>query len=437
MSQNDYLMFENTPVLEINLDIGLFDVLDEKHLPFNFKNSIQSIMDYTEVKSHYDDVQRQIAIRSNNNLFTMWLASRTLILLQHYAKKLFQAYRLPQKDDVESRTKLSLACKSLSLLDNYWVRPIDFNIDWTDINLRHNSLHKAIAQIQLHGKSMTLNGKPDSLAFSTTGAYAKAWHRDADGSLWLYKAGDNNSEDRIEVMCSNILDRCNVAHCYYEERFDDDLRVCACPSMTSDKISIVDGDNFISYCNHNDINVDEELIRLDPEGYWKMMIVDYLLSNPDRHTQNWGLYYKADSMEILGLHPLYDHNNAFDIEVMDDVNYDSHFRNSTLQKNALYAMKQVDFHFTAPITRDLFITDRQYKSFMSKAEELGVKIKEVTLDDLYIQYGGFKKYRDEVFSLMPGIIKENIVYAVPSLVQALKCVQGTHNCYRRNTIIAE
>lgn len=429
MSRNTYLMFENTPVLEVNTDMGLYNILDEKHLPFTFKNNIRTYP-VKESYSKYDLTQIRIVDKANNDLFTMWLACRTLILTQHYAKKLFQAYRLPQKDDVQSRARLSLVCKSLSLLDNYWVCQKGLNIKWEDINLRHNSLHKAITQIQLHGKSMTLNGKPDSLAFSTTGAYAKAWHRDEDGSLWLYKAGDRNSEDRIEVMCSNILDRCNVAHCHYEERFDDDLRVCACPSMTSDKISIMDGDNFNSYCNHNNLDADKELIRLDPDGYWKMMIVDYLLSNSDRHTQNWGLYYKPDSMEILGLHPLYDHNNAFDIEVMNDKNYGSHFRDSTLQKNALYAMKQVDFHFTAPITRDLFITERHYKSFMSKAEELGIKIKEATLDDLYVQYGGFTKYKDEVLDLVPNSVKNDNELVIEPLIAALEQVQHTHNCYR-------
>lgn len=429
MSQNFYLMFEDTPVLEVNFDDGTFDVLNEKRLPFNFRNTIRSYP-AKESYSKYDLTQIRIVDTANRELFIRWLSHRTLILSQHYAKKLFQAYRLPQRDDDVSRAKLSLACKSLSILDSYWVTN-DATVKWKDINLRHNSLHKAIAQIQLHGKSLTLNGKPDSLAFSTNGAYAKAWHRDEDGTLWLYKAEDHNSEDRIEVMCSAILDRCNIAHCHYEERYDGDLRVCACPSMTSDKISIMDGDAFSSYCNHHNLNVESELMRIDHDGYWKMMIVDYLLSNPDRHTQNWGLYYKSDSMEILGLHPLFDHNNAFDIDVMSDPDYGSHFRNSTLKQNALHAMKQVDFHFTAPITRDLFITERHYKSFMSKADELGVQVRPLTLDDLYIQYGGFEKYKQEVLAMLPESILGDTTLAVPSLIKALECVQGTHNCYRR------
>ena len=104
------------------------------------------------------------------------------------------------------------------------------------------------------------------------------------------------------------------------------------------------------------------------------MIVDYLCSNPDRHLQNWGVYYNPDTMEIKGLHPLFDHNNAFDTGVMGDKNHSSHFLNKTLKENALNAIKHVDFHFTKPITRDMFITERMYESFKDRANDLGLDL---------------------------------------------------------------
>lgn len=35
---------------------------------------------------------------------------------------------------------------------------------------------------------------------------------------------------------------------------------------------------------------------------------------------------------------------------------------------------KVDFHFTAPIAREDFITERQYLSFKKRAECLGLKV---------------------------------------------------------------
>ena len=51
------------------------------------------------------------------------------------------------------------------------------------------------------------------------------------------------------------------------------------------------------------------------------------------------------------------------------------FGDMTIKQAAKKAMDQVDFHFTAPITREDFITQRQYDSFRKRAECLGLKLK--------------------------------------------------------------
>ena len=48
-------------------------------------------------------------------------------------------------------------------------------------------------------------------------------------------------------------------------------------------------------------------------------------------------------------------------------------------------MQNVDFHFIEEITREDFITERQYNEFMYRAKELGIKTF-CTYDDLIIKY---------------------------------------------------
>lgn len=76
----------------------------------------------------------------------------------------------------------------------------------------------------------------------------------------------------------------------------------------------------------------------------------------------------------MGCHPLFDHNNAFDIDFMRDMDAPYQFGEMTIKQAALKAMKEVDFHFTAPITRADFITERQYLSFKKRAACLGLKV---------------------------------------------------------------
>lgn len=94
----------------------------------------------------------------------------------------------------------------------------------------------------------------------------------------------------------------------------------------------------------------------------------------DRHSQNWGFFYDTETMEILGCHPLFDHNKAFDIEYMRDMDAPYQFGEMTARQAAQTAMEKVDFHFTAPITREDFITDRQYASFQKRAKYLGLQV---------------------------------------------------------------
>ena len=390
--------------MSINFDEGVYDVLREDLLPFTLKGKLRRVPDFSEIKSRYDDTQRQIIIRRNNAAIVSWLANRTLLLSRKNAKWIYNLLKIEQLDTDEQKAHVSIICRSVSVLDNYWIKLDGDTATWESINVRHNPLNKTIAQVALHGKAVTLQGSLITPELTTNGAYAKAWRRHDDERLWLYKLGANgNTESRIEVMCSGLLDKMNVRHCHYEAGTDDDKYVCMCPAMTDDNISILPGMDFYTYCNVNNIDFDKKILEIDADSIYKMWIVDYLLSNRDRHGQNWGFYYKPRTMEIVGCHPLFDHNNAFDREWVQNRDVAYQFGDMTIREAAHKAMKNVDFHFIEEIKPKDFITERQHNEFMSRAKELGIKTF-CTYDDLIIKY--MNKYSvnlpvSEVKNLLP------------------------------------
>lgn len=375
MAKSKYaiIMHCNDEVLRFNTTEGLYDIVRPDLLPYALKNKLRVEPKLTG-NQRYDTTQLALFMQNNSNAIVSWLAERTLLLSRKNAKKLYNAYRLVQAQDPFTKAKLSLACRALSILDNYWVKVDTDSTKWEQVNLRENSLSDAVAQIALHGTSLSLDGTPNGTPeFLTNGASAKCWRRYQGKSLWLHKAGDNGTfEAKVEVAVSNILDCCNVQHVHYEKREDNDIYVAACPVMTDNCMSIVDGLDFSDYCTRSGKDYQKELIALDPDGYYKMLIVDYLIANRDRHLQNWGVYYDPSDMHLISMHPLFDHNNAFDTDCMQDENYKSHFGGKTLKENAMDAMKHCDFHFTSDITRDMFVTERQYATFMKRAEQLRV-----------------------------------------------------------------
>lgn len=147
--------------------------------------------------------------------------------------------------------------------------------------------------------------------------------------------------------------------------------------MTTDSISILPAMDFNSYCSRLGLNFEQECLKIDAEAVYKMWIVDYLIANRDRHGMNWGFFFHCDTNEIIQCHPLYDHNNAFDIEFMNDEDADYQaVPGKSIKQAAMYAIKKVDFHFYREFVREDFITERQYKMFMKRAGQLGIKVKE-------------------------------------------------------------
>lgn len=420
MNKNILIMFENTPVMSFNLYECVYDVLREDLLPFALKGEIKRIPDFYEIKSKDDDKQRRFIINCNREAIILWLASRSLPLSRKYAKWIYNLLRIEQISSAEQKARISIICRSVSVLDNYWIKLDGDTATWESINVRHNPLNETIAQVALHGKSVKLQGSLTTPELTTNGAYAKAWRRHDDERLWLYKLGANgNTESRIEVMCSDLLDKMNVRHCHYEAGEDDGEYVCMCPSMTDDNISILPGMDFYTYCNVNNFDYYKKMMEIDADSIYKMWIVDYLLCNRDRHGQNWGFYYKPHSMEIVGCHPLFDHNNAFDKEWMQDRDAAYQFGDMTIREAAHKAMQNVDFHFIEEIKREDFITERQYNEFIYRAKELGIKTF-CTYDDLIIKY--MNKYNinlpiADVKSLLPDAeLPEDL------LEQAISCV---------------
>lgn len=373
MSVRDLLlMHDDIPVMRINVDEGIYDVINEKHLPWQMKGRIKEEPTLTG-NVRYDANQLAAVSRHNQAAFANWLSYRVLLLSRANSKWIYNMLNIEQSNSDLTKMKIALICRAVSVLDSYWLKLEGDSKNWESVDVKRNPLNEVIAQVALHGLSLTLQGSLITPELTTNGAYAKAWRRHSDGNLWLYKLGYKGSwESKIEVMCSNLLDKMNVSHVHYEAGEDAGKYVCMCPCITDTTHHILSGMEFIAYCHVNGLDYVKELMKLDSDGIYKMWIVDYLISNRDRHGQNWGLFYNPDTMELISTHPLFDHNNAFALEYMQDENSVYQFNSKTIKESAMLAMKCCDFHFTADITRDDFLTDRQWESFRSRARILGL-----------------------------------------------------------------
>lgn len=370
------LMFGDIEVLQFNLSNNIYNILNDKYMPYGLKNKVHELPTTTFGMTE-DEINNKINMASYNmDNIRRWFAQRTLSLSRSNAKKLFNLVNFAQLEDTYNKYNIAVTCRGISVLDKYWVRfdEIDRDIGWDNVDIKRNHLNEIVAQVALHGDSLTFQGSFNTPEFTTKGIFPKAWRRHNDGNLWLHKLGINGSNhSRIEVMVSDILDKCNVDHVHYEAGIDDGQYVCMCPCISNDKYSVISAHEYNLYCNENNLNLIDEIMRIDHDGYYKMHIVDYLICNHDRHPHNWGFYMNNETMEVDSLHPLFDHNNAFDNKFLPNQRNVINPAYKDMKHKAEFAMTEVDFHFTKPIMEEDFIDVEYYEAFMKHADDLGVK----------------------------------------------------------------
>ncbi len=383
--QTIILKHKDRDVLIIDKKINTWTVVDEQFLPYPLKGRIQPVqLSDIERGDKYISIVRDI-LAHNDTAFRSFLADRVLPLSRENAKKIYNILGFEQKQDDFTKAGIALSFRAVTLQDCYWVSLAESNITWEQVDLKRVQLRDDMFEVALHGAVPSVQGSgfrtPEA---STQGAYAKAWRRE-NGEMYLYKKGyrgETPSESEVEVMVSELLDLCNIKHLKYEAAiehdkvWDKDVYCCKCKCMTDDKYSMLSGSDFNGYCNRRGVTPELEILKINKDFYYKMQIIDYLIANPDRHSLNWGFFVDNDTNKIIDFHLLYDHNNAFDKNTMRDKDYPYNFKNSkSMRECALYAMKRTDFYFRRRPVRSDFLTEKYYKSFIERFDELNIPIK--------------------------------------------------------------
>lgn len=369
------LMFGDIEVMLINVKRQKYKVLNNKYLPYVMKHGIVETDGSIKGTSPAERFKAGSIILNNKDILTRWITGRTLLLSKSNMEKLYRSIGVEEMDDVSNKFEMAIACRAVSLLDKYWLKYADEKVCWSDVNIRDNHL-KEIFVNEILPENPTLQGTIGTPDRANKGIYAKVWRREK-GGLYLYKLdGKDGNESRKEIIVSNILDKCNVNHVYYASAEIDGKSTSKCKCIADDKYSIVTAYDYAIYCDYANLNFEEEVLRIDADGYYKMHIVDYLISNSDRHSLNWGFFMDNDTMQLKSLHPLFDHNCAFNSGLMSDEDKEKDCYRCTGRawgNDAKEAIKHVDFCFTALPIRSDFITDEQYDSFMKRIEELGIR----------------------------------------------------------------
>ena len=239
---------------------------------------------------------------------------------QWWTGRSIPASRMGVSDALETlgiyNTKLLLTkCLGLSLSDHYWIKPYNKNILWEDVNFFDNDFSDDIGDV-LFG----MNGKNADFDFvspdnTSDGNLQKRW-KIIDGKRCLLKSGSTPfiQQPFNEVIATLIMNKLGIEHVPYTIIWIDNKPYSVCEDFVTKDTELISAWRVLqlrqkenhesSYLHY--VNICKELgIDIAP-ALDRMIVLDYIIANEDRHFNNFGLLRDANTLEWIGAAPIFD-----------------------------------------------------------------------------------------------------------------------------------
>ena len=234
----------------------------------------------------------------------MWLETRAIDSHRANSRLLKKALRLAEKDDVSTVIHVNGA----TITDNYWIREIGSNLTYNDVNFSDDYF----SNLALKGNYDSFNRAANSKRSKTpeltnVGSFEKCWKL-RNGKWWMYKKATHDEMfSELFVYELGIALGMNMAIYERGEGYIKSLDFTNGASVNFEPASSFVGDN------DDYVVVVKALENICPSAipdYVKMIFMDTICANPDRHTNNFGLFRDTKTGELIEFAPNYDNNMA-------------------------------------------------------------------------------------------------------------------------------
>ena len=293
------LYHRTIPVLQIELDDAsgvireIGDVYAREHLPLG----VGFIQD-----------------RPDRSSLNAWWTDRSIPASRSGVREALETLGL-------ANTKLLLTrCFGLSLSDQYWIKPEGTDVTWEQINFFENPFSDDIGDV-LFGAKKRANALDFSSPDSTSDGNLKKRWKIIDGKRCLIKGGSSpfRQQPFNEVIAAEIAKRLHIPHNAYSVLWNEDYPYSVCKDFVTGTTELIPAWRIIqtkkkpnnqSVYQHfvncaSALGITDVIPFLD-----RMIVLDYIIANEDRHLNNFGAIRNAENLEWLGMAPIYDSGSS-------------------------------------------------------------------------------------------------------------------------------
>lgn len=236
--------------------------------------------------------------------FEGWVISRTIDSHRPNSRILRKMLRLKNPESLE----VAMRSRCRTITDSFWFKEGNDDLTFEDLVFKDDLLK----DVALHGRfdSLEINQDVFTPELTNIGSYEKSWVLDSQSNWWLRKIA-NDKELFSEIFTSMLSNHLGYdAVPYYRV---GDSNVIECENFVKDgywfepMFSILgdEEDYEYNYSVLSNITGVGDLLVMD---YLKILFVDALVQNPDRHTNNYGVLVRDGN--IIKMAPNFDNNLA-------------------------------------------------------------------------------------------------------------------------------
>ncbi len=294
------LMHKNIPVMDIEIDEATYGIVRLGEI-YNYEHIPLGVLTYEK--------------KVDRALLNHWWTGRSIPLSRSGIREALEIM------DILVPQKLVEKCMGLSLSDQYWICPFEKEVKWSDVNFFQNDFSEDVGNslFGIRTDSMALDlMSPDN----TSDGYLKKKWKIINEKRYLIKGGNGQiqQEPFNEVFATEIM-KCigNMDFVPYELIWEKEMPYSICEDFISENTELINASdimkiekrpNHISEYNHFLKCCDILEIPNAEESIHKMLVLDFIIANDDRHFHNFGAVRNAETLEWIGIAPIFDCGNS-------------------------------------------------------------------------------------------------------------------------------
>ncbi len=256
-----------------------------------------------------------IVAENDDNWLHLWWEERKVPLTRNNLKNLLSSkgYTIPEQYLYKNL--------GLSLTDCYWIKPIDSNLKWEDVNLFSNSFKDNTLKWD-DNKSDEITGySPNS---SLKGDVEKTWSARGKERFLIKGNTKQTSTQSINEVLASLIHKKQKYDNYTKYKLTEIQGKpydygCSCKLFTSENIELVSAydmmiseprkssyyEHLLTVCEHK--GMDAEKVREELEY---QILTDYIMSQTDRHFNNIGFLRDTETLDFIGAAPIFDSGDS-------------------------------------------------------------------------------------------------------------------------------